>query len=42
MKTVIGLLLTLGLTLAAAPSGHAADGKLNVIAAENFYGDIAR
>jgi zinc/manganese transport system substrate-binding protein len=41
MKTVIGLLVTLGLILTAAPSGHAADGKLNVVAAENFYGDIA-
>jgi zinc/manganese transport system substrate-binding protein len=42
MKTVIGLLLTLGLTLTAVPNSHAADGKLNVVAAENFYGDIAR
>src|SRR6202142_4529128 len=42
MKTVIGLLVTLGLILPAAPSGHAADGKLSVVAAENFYGDVAR
>ena len=42
MKTVIGLLVTLGLILTAAPSGHAADGKLSVVAAENFYGDVAR
>jgi zinc/manganese transport system substrate-binding protein len=41
MKTVIGLALAFGLTVAATPSGHAADGKLNVVAAENFYGDIA-
>jgi zinc/manganese transport system substrate-binding protein len=42
MKTVIGLLVTLGLILTAAPSGHAADGKISVVAAENFYGDVAR
>ena len=42
MKTVIGLLLTLGLILTATSSSHAADSKLNVVAAENFYGDIAR
>src|ERR1035437_547766 len=42
MKNVIGLLFTLGLILTAALSGHAADGKLSVVAAENFYGDIAR
>jgi zinc/manganese transport system substrate-binding protein len=42
MKTIIGLALAFGLTVAATPSGHAADGKLNVVAAENFYGDIAR
>jgi zinc/manganese transport system substrate-binding protein len=42
MKTVIGLLLTLGLILTAAPSSRAADGKISVVAAENFYGDIAR
>jgi zinc/manganese transport system substrate-binding protein len=41
MKTVIGLALAFGLTVAATPSGHAADGKLKVVAAENFYGDIA-
>jgi zinc/manganese transport system substrate-binding protein len=41
MKTVIELVLALGLILTAAPSSHAADGKLNVVAAENFYGDIA-
>jgi zinc/manganese transport system substrate-binding protein len=41
MKTVIGLALAFGLTVVATPSGYAADGKLNVVAAENFYGDIA-
>ena len=30
------------LALAAAPPARAADGKLAVVAAENFYGDIAR
>ena len=42
MKILIGLMLALGLTLTSTPSTHAADGKLNVVAAENFYGDIAR
>jgi zinc/manganese transport system substrate-binding protein len=42
MKAVIGLMVALGLVLATLPSTRAADGKLNVVAAENFYGDIAR
>ena len=42
MKTVIGLMLALGLILTSAPSTRAADGKINVVAAENFYGDVAR
>ena len=42
MKTVFGLMLALGLILTSAPSTRAADGKLNVVAAENFYGDVAR
>jgi zinc/manganese transport system substrate-binding protein len=42
MKTVIGLLVTLGLILTAEPRARAADGKISVVAAENFYGDIAR
>lgn len=42
MKIVIGLMLALGLILTAAPTTRAADGKLNVVAAENFYGDVAR
>jgi zinc/manganese transport system substrate-binding protein len=42
MKTVIGLMLALGLILISASSTRAADGKLNVVAAENFYGDVAR
>jgi zinc/manganese transport system substrate-binding protein len=44
MKTISGLVLTL--LLAVAPgaqfSAFAADGKLAVVAAENFYGDIVR
>ena len=42
MNTVIGLLLTLGLILTAAPTSRAADGKISIVAAENFYGDVAR
>ncbi len=42
MKTIIGLMLVLGLILTSAPSTRAADGKLNVVAAENFYGDVVR
>ena len=42
MKTVIGLMLALGLILATAPATRAADGKISVVAAENFYGDVAR
>jgi hypothetical protein len=42
MKTVVGLMLVLGLILATAPATHAADGKVSVVAAENFYGDVAR
>ena len=42
MKTVIGLMLALGLILTTASGTRAADGKLNVVAAENFYGDVAR
>jgi zinc/manganese transport system substrate-binding protein len=41
MKTVIGLALALGLILTTSPSTRAADGKLSVVAAENFYGDVA-
>ena len=43
MKTVfrlIALLVLAALTL--APAARAADGKIAVVAAENFYGDIAR
>jgi zinc/manganese transport system substrate-binding protein len=46
MKTISGLALSLLLALASAPAAQfsacAADGKIAVVAAENFYGDIAR
>ena len=42
MKTLTKLALALLLAIAAAPLARAADGKLAVVAAENFYGDIAR
>jgi zinc/manganese transport system substrate-binding protein len=42
MKAVIGLMVALGLVLASAPSTRAADVKISVVTAENFYGDVAR
>ena len=42
MKAIAGLALALGLILTTAPNTRAADGKLSVVAAENFYGDVAR
>jgi len=42
MKTAAGLALALLLALAPVPGARAADGKIAVMAAENFYGDIAR
>lgn len=46
MKLIVGVLFSLALALAPAPGARAADGKdgskLAVVAAENFYGDIAR
>src|SRR5664280_1378111 len=42
MKTTAGLALALLLALAPVPAARAADGKIAVVAAENFYGDIAR
>jgi zinc/manganese transport system substrate-binding protein len=42
MKTVIRLVLAVGLILTTSPSTRAADGKISVVAAENFYGDVAR
>ncbi len=45
MKTAAGLaalLVLAALTLAPSPAARAADRKIAVVAAENFYGDIAR
>ncbi|MGH6727358.1 MAG: metal ABC transporter solute-binding protein, Zn/Mn family [Pseudolabrys sp.] len=45
MKIVTGLTLALSLavlTLAPAPSARAADGKIAVVAAENFYGGVVQ
>jgi zinc/manganese transport system substrate-binding protein len=44
MKTLTGAVFgfALALMLAPPPGARAADGKLAVVAAENFYGDIAR
>jgi zinc/manganese transport system substrate-binding protein len=41
MKTIAGLAFTFLIALAASISAHAADGAIKVVAAENFYGDIA-
>ena len=38
----VALALAVLLALAPAPGARAADGKIAVVAAENFYGDIAR
>src|ERR1700686_3819285 len=42
MKTIVGLAVAFAVTLAVVPGARAADRKLAVVAAENFYGDIAR
>jgi zinc/manganese transport system substrate-binding protein len=42
MKTIFGLAFTVVLALAPLPGARAAEGKIAVVAAENFYGDIAR
>ncbi len=42
MTAKIGLATVLLLALAAVTSAHAADGKLAIVAAENFYGDVAQ
>jgi zinc/manganese transport system substrate-binding protein len=42
MKSITGIAIAFALGLAAVPAARAADGKLAVVAAENFYGDIAR
>ncbi len=42
MKAIAGIAIAFALVLTTAPGARAADGKLAVVAAENFYGDIAR
>src|SRR5665648_414951 len=42
MKAISGLLLALLLTIVSPVAARAPDGKISVVAAENFYGDIAR
>jgi len=42
MRRTIGVTIVLVLTLAAIVPSHAADGGIAVVAAENFYGDVAR
>jgi len=42
MNIKIGVLAALLVTLAALPSARAASGKIAVVAAENFYGDVAQ
>ena len=42
MKTFTSIALAFSLALSFAPGARAADGKIAVVAAENFYGDIAR
>ena len=41
MRTVAGLALALLVALGLLPAARAADGKINLVAAENFYGDVA-
>jgi len=42
MKLVLGLTTALLLTLAMAAPAPAADGKIALVAAENFYGNVAQ
>jgi zinc/manganese transport system substrate-binding protein len=41
MKTLFAVALALAITFAASVRSQAADGKIAVVAAENFYGDLA-
>lgn len=41
MKTIVGLGLALLIASAPIPAAHAANGKIAIVAAENFYGDVA-
>lgn len=42
MRAIARLVLALSLALSAVAAARATDGKIAVVAAENFYGDIAR
>ena len=42
MKRLVGIAAAFLFTLTGLASTHAADGKIAVVAAENFYGDVAR
>jgi zinc/manganese transport system substrate-binding protein len=42
MRTIAALVFAGILALAATSTAHAAEGRIAVVAAENFYGDIAR
>jgi zinc/manganese transport system substrate-binding protein len=42
MKRLIGIAAALFFTVNGLSISHAADGKIAVVAAENFYGDVAR
>jgi zinc/manganese transport system substrate-binding protein len=42
MKTLVGLVAALMLVLVGQGAASAADGKIAVVAAENFYGDVAQ
>src|SRR3972149_3271641 len=42
MRIIPGLGPAFVPALAASPAARAADGKIAVVAAENFYGDVAR
>src|ERR1700751_2756302 len=42
MRTTIGLVAALLCAIAALTDGGAADGKIVIVAAENFYGDVAQ
>jgi zinc/manganese transport system substrate-binding protein len=42
MKTLTGLTAALLVTLATLTAAHAADGKIALVAAENFYGSVAQ
>jgi zinc/manganese transport system substrate-binding protein len=42
MKLIVGMATALLMTLAVFAAARAADGEIAVVAAENFYGDVAR